>query len=276
MEQLGERLKAAREARGRSLREIAATTKISIAALEAVERNDYSKLPGGIFGRAFIRAYAHEVGLDPEATARDFMSAVELQERNAAKKVRPPDVTLEDKMFLARQQPAARALRLAVVVLIVGGIAYAVWRMRPLWLGTPAPQPAPAATASPKAEYRPPPPATPAATPPAAAAAVSAAIGTAPTASPAPASAENRLTIEFDVSADCWVQVSADGLVVLERVMKAGDHQKFSAAHEIALNIGNAGVFNWTINGKPAKPLGKAGTTRQAHITPSNVSDFLQ
>ena len=56
-----------------SLRDIAADTKFSIASLEALERNDPSRLPGGIFARAFVRSYAAEVGLDPEATVREFV-----------------------------------------------------------------------------------------------------------------------------------------------------------------------------------------------------------
>jgi len=69
----GARLRAVREARGMSLRDIAATTKISLMALEALERNNVSRLPGGIFSRAFVRAYAKEVGLDPERTVREFV-----------------------------------------------------------------------------------------------------------------------------------------------------------------------------------------------------------
>src|ERR1700730_18460552 len=70
----GERLRDARERRGISLRQIANAPKISVSVLEALERNDISKLPGGIFGRAFVRNYAMEVGLDPEATIEDFMT----------------------------------------------------------------------------------------------------------------------------------------------------------------------------------------------------------
>ena len=66
----GSRMKRAREARGMSLREIAARTKISASALEALERNDIARLPGGIFGRGFVRAYAGEVGIYPEQTVR--------------------------------------------------------------------------------------------------------------------------------------------------------------------------------------------------------------
>src|SRR2546422_6789668 len=69
----GTKMKRAREARGVSLRQIATATKISVAALEALERNHISRLPGGIFSRAFVRSYAIEVGLDPDETVREFL-----------------------------------------------------------------------------------------------------------------------------------------------------------------------------------------------------------
>ncbi len=70
----GAMLRDARQRRGVSLRVIADTTKISVRALEALERNDISQLPGGIFSRAFVRAYAGEVGLDPEETIAEFIT----------------------------------------------------------------------------------------------------------------------------------------------------------------------------------------------------------
>jgi cytoskeleton protein RodZ len=69
---VGERPRRAREARGISLRQVSNVTRISIRTLEAVERNDRSRLPGGIFTRAFVRAYATEVGLDPESPCGRF------------------------------------------------------------------------------------------------------------------------------------------------------------------------------------------------------------
>jgi cytoskeleton protein RodZ len=69
----GTRMKRMREERGVSLRQIADATKLSMVALEALERNDISRLPGGIFSRAFVRSYAVEIGLDPEQTVRDFI-----------------------------------------------------------------------------------------------------------------------------------------------------------------------------------------------------------
>ena len=79
MSDFGARLRGARERRGVSLRDIAARTKFSIAALEAIERNDPSRLPGGIFARAFVRSYAAEVGLDPEATVREFVESFDIE-----------------------------------------------------------------------------------------------------------------------------------------------------------------------------------------------------
>jgi len=70
----GAKLREAREHRGLSLRVIADATKISVRALEALEENDISRLPGGIFSRSFVRAYALEVGLDPEQTIAEFIT----------------------------------------------------------------------------------------------------------------------------------------------------------------------------------------------------------
>ena len=69
----GIRMRRQREERGVTLRQIADLTKISVGVLEALERNDISRLPGGIYGRSFVRSYATEIGLDPEQTLRDFL-----------------------------------------------------------------------------------------------------------------------------------------------------------------------------------------------------------
>jgi cytoskeletal protein RodZ len=66
-------MKRAREERGVSLRKIADSTKISVGFLEALERNDIGRLPGGIFSRSFVRSYASEIGVDPEQAVRDFI-----------------------------------------------------------------------------------------------------------------------------------------------------------------------------------------------------------
>ena len=72
-ESFGARLRGERERRQISLSSIAADTKINLALLQALERDDVSRWPAGIFRRAFIRGYAQAVGLDPVAITREFL-----------------------------------------------------------------------------------------------------------------------------------------------------------------------------------------------------------
>ncbi|MEZ5290346.1 MAG: helix-turn-helix domain-containing protein [Vicinamibacterales bacterium] len=69
----GSALRLAREQAGRSIRDVADATKLGARTLEALERNQVERLPPGIFRRAVVRAYAKEVGLDPEAVLRAFL-----------------------------------------------------------------------------------------------------------------------------------------------------------------------------------------------------------
>ena len=72
-ENFGARLRRERERRQIALSSIAANTKIGLGLLQALERDDLSRWPGGIFGRAFIRAYAEAAGLDPVAISHEFL-----------------------------------------------------------------------------------------------------------------------------------------------------------------------------------------------------------
>jgi transcriptional regulator with XRE-family HTH domain len=69
----GARLRSHRERRGIDLNTVAQSTKISLRILEGLERDDTSRWPSGIFRRAFIRAYATAVGLNPESTLSEFL-----------------------------------------------------------------------------------------------------------------------------------------------------------------------------------------------------------
>ena len=71
-ESIGEKLRLAREARGIALRDISEQTRISIRYLEAIEGDDYRRLPGGIFNRSFIRAYAKFIGYDENNALEDY------------------------------------------------------------------------------------------------------------------------------------------------------------------------------------------------------------
>jgi cytoskeletal protein RodZ len=269
MAALGARLKAAREQRGISLREIAASTKISVSSLDALERDDYSRLPGGIFSRAFIRAYAMEVGVDAESTVNEFLAEVGRSELEAAAKIAAqPEVTAEDQAFLARQQLATSVFRIALAVVVIGIIALAIWqgpalmsKIAPLVRGG-QPKPASRAVA----------PSSPVTTPAPAAA-------SGPSVAPDPVQApveSGPILLEFTFTADCRVQVSADGLVKLTGLVRAGERQQVIAQQDLQLDMEDGGAFTWSINGRPAKALGDAGVRRQAHITPATVASFLQ
>ena len=69
---IGEQLRLAREERGIALREISNQTRISMRYLEAIETNDYKRLPGGIFNRSFVKAYARFVHFDEAQAAEGY------------------------------------------------------------------------------------------------------------------------------------------------------------------------------------------------------------
>ena len=71
-ESIGEKLRLARETRGMALRDISEQTRISMRYLEAIESDDYRRLPGGIFNRSFIRAYAKAIGYDEQQAIDDY------------------------------------------------------------------------------------------------------------------------------------------------------------------------------------------------------------
>ena len=131
----GGKLRQAREARGLTLRQIATSTKISVAALEALERNDISKLPGGIFSRSFVRAYAAAVGLNPDATVNEFLVELNKSEREAERiaRERRPEISADDREFLERQRRAVRILRVVLVIVAVAAIGVLVYQSWKLW-----------------------------------------------------------------------------------------------------------------------------------------------
>jgi cytoskeletal protein RodZ len=70
---LGTRLRKERERRKIALSSIAENTKIGVALLQGLERDDVSRWPSGIFRKSFVRSYAQALGLNPEPIVREFM-----------------------------------------------------------------------------------------------------------------------------------------------------------------------------------------------------------
>jgi hypothetical protein len=72
----GEKLRKQREQRGLALDAISNTTKISPRMLRALEEEHFDQLPGGVFNKGFVRAYARQVGLDEEEAVGDYLAAL--------------------------------------------------------------------------------------------------------------------------------------------------------------------------------------------------------
>lgn len=71
----GEHLRREREMRGVSLEEIATATRIQGKFLEAIEAEEWERLPGGVFNRGFVKSMAHYLGLDEEAILGEYTLA---------------------------------------------------------------------------------------------------------------------------------------------------------------------------------------------------------
>jgi cytoskeleton protein RodZ len=110
---LGEELKRERELREISLREISEATKISIRILEAIEHDNYKILPGGIFNRNFLRAYAQFVGLDAESVVSKYQLQVVKHEEDSL----PDFVSLIPEQKFPK--PSRRNSVVVVVVLLI-------------------------------------------------------------------------------------------------------------------------------------------------------------
>src|SRR5580765_4867234 len=72
-ETFGARLRKRREEQAIALVTIAEQTKIKLSLLEALERDEVTYWPSGIFRRAFIRAYAQAISLNPDVVVREFL-----------------------------------------------------------------------------------------------------------------------------------------------------------------------------------------------------------
>ena len=122
---IGEKLRLAREAQGIALRDISEQTRISIRYLEAIESDDYGRLPGGIFNRSFIRAYAKHVGYSEHDALEDYARTLrergDLDEDSSSK--RHSLVYTDD----ANQQRRSPFVTLLLAIIILAALSLAVW-----------------------------------------------------------------------------------------------------------------------------------------------------
>jgi cytoskeleton protein RodZ len=301
MPAFGENLRREREMRGVSLEEISSATKISMRFLEAIEREEFSKLPGGIFSRSFIRTYARYLGLDEERVVAEYQLAAHPQVEFDLHRMsggKPGSGRPEGRTPLI-------ATLVAVVLLAAG---YMLFRYYTRAAEAPAPPP-PAAVATPKSAPPPTEPgptasvnatAVPIANPAAGEGTPGVAPGTPTAASATPTSqggpaagvnltakstpqtgipAETKpatvtdLVLQVAATERAWVAVDADGKTVLQRVLNPDEVQTLKAHKSFDVTTGNAQAVILTLNGETLKPLGQHGEVKSLHLSREDLKN---
>jgi cytoskeleton protein RodZ len=269
----GEHLRREREMRGISLEEIVATTKIGRRLLVALEEEQFELLPGGIFNKSYVRAYARCVGIDEDAAVAEYLQAA--QEA-------PPDtrVIAQQHASIHSNRPAQRSgfpvmPVLILLVVVAGGIGG--WKLYQDRLkehskreasaspaegaptasqsvpAPPAGQPAKVeASASQSSAPSPAAGRTPAMpapkSPPSSQPATAQPTPAKPSAETAPADAPFEVTVRPKDTA--WVSIKSDGKYVVRGIIKPPDVRTIHATNQVVFFTGNAGSVEVAFNGK--------------------------
>jgi cytoskeletal protein RodZ len=248
-------LRERREACGLTLDDVARTTKIAKGVLRAIESGDALHLPAPIYTRGFLKAYAIEVGLDPERAADDYLGALERlhpaeHDGRAANHDRERYRNASPRQF----RRIARLVGLAAAVGLVAYVASFNTRQElvpatPSDIGeeadTAPAENALAVDAAPAADV------------------AHAALGDAP------------LRIEIVPQAPCWLSARVDGERVIAKLLKPGERQTIDVNDEAVLRIGEPGALSFSINGQSGRPFGPAGQPVTVRITRANFREFL-
>jgi cytoskeleton protein RodZ len=272
-------LKAEREKRNIPLAHIAAETRISLRHLESLEEGRYGDMPGGIYNRAFLKAYCEILNLDATEMLRRFDAELALvSERSSRNRPRTPSRTSSfnfarvfvwgfmlviagvgiyssRKWIAAVFSPYFSHTSASAIHLEVARPPGELKTQKVVPSATAASQSSPADTAFPQ-------------TPETEEATAQPVSAVPPTASPA-------IRLEVIATDQSWVSIERDGTVALRKIMEPGEIQSFDASDKFLIIVGNAGGVNLKINGKPAKPLGKPGSVVRLLIERGNLQDFL-
>jgi len=280
MSNFGANFRKAREAAGLPLEKIAAETRISTRFLTAIENEAFQQLPGGIFNRGFIRAYAEYLGLDSDQVVADY-------DRMSSTVQEPADVLRDTDRVPSRSSDWTLYLVAAGILVALMVAYYLVTRnSTPPRLetaavapatATPTPQPedvsVPAVAETPTEAAKTPPAVTVPAT------SVQPAQTTTPSSRPVqpatpPAPANSALAVDVNVTDSTWMKVTTDGTIALSEVLQPGTNRRFSAERSIDVIIGNAAGATMQINGRDLGQLGTSGRVREFRITPENAAQI--
>lgn len=300
MECVGTDLRTARENRKITLGQVAEATRISHANLERLEEGKYKDLPGGVYNRAFIRAYCEFLGLEAKEMLARYEKEIAPQGDRA---IRVKEKA--ENLAPAHIRPHPFAAWGAMLLLSVVGLYYSRhWIANvfsPYFSHSPAVKistaPAssisetkPTATSQMGNSKQPASPgdqvpqqavATPGVTLPSEAkpgtAVASRTYANAPAALPTqPARPPGKIRLEFEAVDKCWISVNADGNRALSRILEPGEKHVLDADDHFYLIVGNAGGLKLQINGKKSRMLGKAGEVSKVLINEQNIKTFLE
>ena len=256
MATLGQELKRERELRAIALNDISSQTKIGLRYLQALEADQLDLLPGTFFIKSVLRSYSKCIGVDENYFVNKYHEEVLIHQEDLKETERRRDeAALPEPRQPREEGRKLRWLPVAIPILIVAiaaaGITFYVLKPqnddRPVIprpaVAPPQEQPIPAPELLAQSD------------------------------DPAKA-AELRLEMSFN--ADTWIQVAADRQVQTETIKKAGEKATFTAKEQFLIQIGNAGGFTYTINGREGISLGASGQVRtDILIRRDNLKDFL-
>lgn len=251
---IGSHLRRAREQRGLTLRDIADATKISMRALNAIEHNDFARLPGGVFRKAYVRAFAAEVGLDADKVAREYRATFE------------PEILVDPLLMPGGgcDDRARRLRRAAAVAAAAGGLLIAgLLLLKPAQIpqGPPGDERMLNEVVAVNEVVAGRPDGTVLSDQPEG-------IDEASFATAAVVEAgDPALRLEIRLTGLCWVSAEADGERVLYRLMQPGERTVVEARRAITLRVGDAGTVAYSINGAMGRPLGEKGEAITVRIT---------
>ena len=295
MATFGTRLRVEREQRGITLDQISRSTKIGTRFLQALEQDRFDQLPGGIFNKGFIRAYARFLGLDEEQAVSDYLTATSPGDPSPAVPETAVPVPVESER--ARSLPWGTFAMLLLAI----ALSFAVWgfytrepasRVKPpvpaTSSSTGSVSPPAAATASdsevPPAEARTAPPEIPSdsSSHPGPSAPSSPEVSLAPGRSePEPASTKAPISAASLVQAsfvvrikarqDAWILITADGKKRSEETLGAGAEKLIKAAKQVVLRTGNSGALDLEFNGEKLPTQGALGEVKTLEFGPSGL-----
>ncbi|MFN7927313.1 MAG: helix-turn-helix domain-containing protein [Blastocatellia bacterium] len=279
MPTLGEELKRLREHKNLSIREVAEATHIGGRFLQAIESDNYSILPGGIFNRGFVRSYARYIGFDEEQALVLYNQQLEAQGGEAPRSMAPSLEGIDEEPA----SPWGSIALIVIILLLLSAGVYTAYRwfkgsevtnqIVPSASSSPSPAVLSTPEASPSATAIPEESATPATSP-------SATPTTSPTPNTGPSPAQpltGNLQVKVQIGSEaCWLKVWKDGERPVDGILNPGDVREFSATDKLILSFGNATAVTATLNGRPMKlPITK-GTQSYVVLTKDNYQTYLQ